>query len=153
MQKQVSTFWAFTVIISFSVLVYNITWLQSKLLQIDFDTKYNVAELEKPFHKFNLDLEHTVGVWLCKGGSCIESKLVVDFDSFLKHYNLKSYVKKTEVGKGLFKGGDLKYSEGDPERSYKILSLSRDEMILKDRNPKTQHPISVYTKDHVESSL
>jgi hypothetical protein len=152
MNKQISTFWAFTSILTFSVLIYNMVWLQGKLLEIDFDTTYNIAELEKPLHRIELNLEHAVGVWLCKGGECIESKLTVDLDA-LRHYALKTYINKTVIGRGVFKGGDLKYSEGDPERSYKILSLSKDEMILKDRNPKAVHPVSVYIKDHVASSL
>ena len=153
MNKQVSTFWAFTSILAFSVLVYNVIWLQAKLLEYDFDTKYNIAELERPLHRIKINLEDSVGVWMCKGGECIESKMIVDFDAFLKHYYLTTYVNKTELGKGIFKSGDLKYSEGDPERSYMILSLTKDEMILKNRNSTVTHPISVYSKDHDASSL
>ncbi len=153
MNKPISSFWALISIIAVGVLLYDYTWLQARFLEHDFETRYKIAELERPFNRMSLNLEHTVGAWLCEGGTCIEPHMIVDFDAFLKHYNVTTFVNKTEIGKGVFKNGELKYSEGDPERSYKILSLTKDRLILKNRNPKIDHPVCVYKKDHIASSL
>lgn len=149
MNAPISFFWAATLMIAVAVLLGDYTWLQGKLLEYDFDTKYSVQALESGTQLTAFDINKTVGVWRCKDGVCMEPFLEVDSDNFLKHYNVSTYTSeqsKIPIGKGIILSDTLKYSEGDPESSYIILSLTRNEMILKNESPHVQHPVGVFTR-------